>query len=191
MAADKFYSLEDVDTLQSQLKDFSYTPRTQFSKKQVVETLIEDIEEALEDHPYEQVAEKLKEWNFDISASSLRQYVSAYRRKHKDKTEEQHPTTEKKASRKSKQSTQRESQSTKRKPAHAESALSGQHSLHLATQAAKNSRSEQTSEENEQSLFDKAAPGTKKLGKGRLQSEDNSARYSDEHGNPLEVKTDR
>lgn len=80
--ADSVYSLTQIEDWQSQLKDFAKTPRTRFSKKQAVEALIDEIETALEAHPFDEVAEKLKGWGLDIAAGSLKQYVNAYRREH-------------------------------------------------------------------------------------------------------------
>ena len=82
--ADVVYSLKQIEGWQSQLQDFAKTPRTRFSKKQAVEALIDDIEAALLAHPYDEVAEKLKDWGLDIAAGSLKQYVNAYRREHDD-----------------------------------------------------------------------------------------------------------
>ena len=76
------YSLEQISDWQSELKDFAKTPRTRFSKKQAVEAMIDEIEAALEAHPYDQVAEKLKALGLDIAPGSLKQYVNAYRREH-------------------------------------------------------------------------------------------------------------
>ncbi|MEL7053369.1 MAG: hypothetical protein AAGM45_16500, partial [Cyanobacteria bacterium J06588_5] len=78
--ADTVYSLEQIETFQGHLQTFAKTPRTRFSKRQAVEALIDDIEFALERHPYDEVAEKLKGWGLDITAGSLKQYVNAYRR---------------------------------------------------------------------------------------------------------------
>lgn len=80
--ADTVYSLEHIQTVQEKLREFAKTPRTRFSKQQAVEAIIDDIEAALERHPYDEVAEKLKAWGIDIAAGSLKQYVNAYRREH-------------------------------------------------------------------------------------------------------------
>lgn len=82
--ADTVYSLEHIQTVQGKLRAFAQTPRTRFSKQQAVEAIIDDIEAALERHPYDEVAEKLKDWGIDIAAGSLKQYVNAYRREHSD-----------------------------------------------------------------------------------------------------------
>ena len=80
--AETVYSLKQINDWQSQIKDFAKTPRTRFSKKQAVEAMIDEIEAALEAHPYDQVAEKLKALGLDIAPGSLKQYVNAYRREH-------------------------------------------------------------------------------------------------------------
>ena len=80
--AEEIYSKKQINDWQTQLKDFAKTPRTRFSKKQAVYAMIDEVEAALESHPYDQVAEKLREGGFDIAAGSLKQYVNAYRREH-------------------------------------------------------------------------------------------------------------
>lgn len=87
MVKTEIYSIEQVNVWGTQLKDLAKKPRTRFSKKQVVEALIDEIEEALEAHPYEEVAENLKEWGLNIAAGSLKQYVNGCRREHQDKTD--------------------------------------------------------------------------------------------------------
>lgn len=42
--------------------------------------MIEEIEQALAAHSYDEVADSLKSWGFDIPSGSLKQYVNAYRR---------------------------------------------------------------------------------------------------------------
>lgn len=76
------YSREQVDEWSSKLDELAEKPRTRFTKKQVVEAMIEKIEKALTTHPYDEVAESLKGWGLDISPGSLKQYVNAYRRAH-------------------------------------------------------------------------------------------------------------
>lgn len=76
------YSLEQVNDWQSKLADLAQKPRTRFSKKQAVEAMIEQVELALQSHPYDEVADSLKQWGLDIAAGSLKQYVTAYRREH-------------------------------------------------------------------------------------------------------------
>ena len=78
--AEVVYSMQQIEDWQTQLQAFAKTPRTRFSKRQAVEAMIEDIEAALQSHPYEEVAEKLNDWWLDIAAGSLKQYVNAYRR---------------------------------------------------------------------------------------------------------------
>lgn len=84
--AEVVYSIQQIEDWQTQLQAFAKTPRTRFSKRQAVEAMIEDIEAALLSHPYEEVAEKLKDWGLDIAAGSLKQYVTAYRRAQADET---------------------------------------------------------------------------------------------------------
>lgn len=85
--AEVVYSIQQIEDWQTQLQAFAKTPRTRFSKRQAVEAMIEDIEAALQSHPYEEVAEKLKDWGLDIAAGSLKQYVTAYRRAQAEETE--------------------------------------------------------------------------------------------------------
>ena len=79
--------MQQIEGWQTQLQAFAKTPRTRFSKRQAVEAMIEEIEAALLSHPYEEVAEKLKDWGLDIAAGSLKQYVNAYRRAQAEETE--------------------------------------------------------------------------------------------------------
>lgn len=76
------YSREQIDEWLTKLDQLAEKPRTRFTKKQVVEAMIETIEKALTTHPYDEVAESLKGWGLDISPGSLKQYVNAYRRAH-------------------------------------------------------------------------------------------------------------
>lgn len=182
MAAEKTYSLKDVDDWQSKLKDFARTPRTRFSKKQVIEALIEEIEEALEAHPYEQVAERLKDWGLDIAAGSLRQYVSAYRREHSNETTE---TTQKRTHSKNKKATPRRSPSNK-KAADEES----NHNESKREQTVDSAKPESVVEKSRRSPTDNATSTSKKPGRGRLQSDEDSSRYPGNQGQPIEVKTE-
>jgi hypothetical protein len=83
--ADSVYSREQVDSWQRKLEEIALLPRTTFTKVQVVEALIDTIEKALEARSYEEVARGLKDWGLDISAGSLKQYVTRYRRSHKSR----------------------------------------------------------------------------------------------------------
>lgn len=76
------YSREQIDDWQSALKDFAKTPRTQFTKRQVVEAMMSEIEEALKNHSYAEISEKLIDSGLDVSRGTLQQYVNAYRREH-------------------------------------------------------------------------------------------------------------
>lgn len=83
--ADVVYSREQVERWQKNLEEISQEPRTTFTKKQAVEELIDTIEKALLTRSYDEVATGLKEWGLDISAGSLKQYVTRYRRAHSSK----------------------------------------------------------------------------------------------------------
>ena len=83
--ADAVYSREQVELWQKNLEEISQAPRTTFTKKQAVEELIDTIEKALLTRSYDEVATGLKEWGLDISAGSLKQYVTRYRRSHPSK----------------------------------------------------------------------------------------------------------
>ncbi|MEL6159888.1 MAG: hypothetical protein AAFR18_11765 [Cyanobacteria bacterium J06627_32] len=80
--ADVVYSREQVELWQKNLEEIAQKPRTTFTKKQAVEALIETIEMALLTRSYDEVATGLKEWGLEISAGSLKQYVTRYRRSH-------------------------------------------------------------------------------------------------------------
>jgi hypothetical protein len=76
------YSLEQIDQWREQLGNLARQPRTLFSKRDAVEALIEPIQLALQSHSYEVVAKSLESWGLVISAGSLKQYVSRYRREY-------------------------------------------------------------------------------------------------------------
>ena len=77
--AEQTYSRTQVESWQSQLEEIAVLPRTTFTKRQVVEELIDTIEKALSTRSYAEVAESLSEWGLEISAGALKQYVSRYR----------------------------------------------------------------------------------------------------------------
>ena len=83
--AEAVYSRKQVEQWQQKLEEIAAAPRTTFTKKQVVEELIDTIEKALETRSYLEVAEGLKDWGLDISEGSLKQYVSRYRRSRRPK----------------------------------------------------------------------------------------------------------
>ncbi|PZO22647.1 MAG: hypothetical protein DCF25_02465 [Leptolyngbya foveolarum] len=83
--AESVYSREQVEQWQTKLEAIASEPRTTFTKKQVVEELIDTIETALESRSYLEVANGLKDWGLDISEGSLKQYVSRYRKANKTK----------------------------------------------------------------------------------------------------------
>ena len=78
--ADVVYSKEQVELWQKNLEEIALEPRTTFTKKQVVEELIDTIEKALLTRSYDEVATGLKDWGLEITAGSLKQYVTRYRR---------------------------------------------------------------------------------------------------------------
>jgi hypothetical protein len=80
--AEAVYSREQVELWQKNLEEIAQEARTTFTKKQAVEELIDTIEKALLTRSYDEVASGLKAWGLDISAGSLKQYVTRYRRSH-------------------------------------------------------------------------------------------------------------
>lgn len=82
---DEFFSLKQVEDIQSMLGDMAQKPRTTFTKKQTIEAVIDDIERALETRSFQEVAEGLTEKGVEVSVAALRQYVSRYRRSQKKK----------------------------------------------------------------------------------------------------------
>ena len=80
MMADAVYSRDQVEQWQEKLEKIAVLPRTTFTKKQVVEELIDVIEKALETRSYDEVAKALEADGLEISAGSLKQYVSKFRR---------------------------------------------------------------------------------------------------------------
>ncbi|MEL6159935.1 MAG: hypothetical protein AAFR18_12010 [Cyanobacteria bacterium J06627_32] len=84
--ADAVYSREQVERWQERLEKISQLPRTTFTKKQVVEELIVSIEQALKTRSYQEVAQELAADGLEISAGSLKQYVSKFRRSQSSKT---------------------------------------------------------------------------------------------------------
>lgn len=93
------YSSEQIEQWREQLEELATQPRTVFSKKQAVEALIEPIEQTLSVHSYEVVAQQLHAWGLEITAGSLKQYVTRYRRelspssKTVNKAKRKHPSS--------------------------------------------------------------------------------------------------
>ena len=81
--AEPVYSRQQIEQWQRKLEEIAQKPRTTFTKKQAVEALIDQIEKALTTRSYEEVAAGLKSWGLEISAGSLKQYVTRHRRAHK------------------------------------------------------------------------------------------------------------
>ena len=84
--AEAVYSRKQVERWQKNLEEIALEPRTTFTKKQVVEELIDTIEKALLTRSYDEVATGLKDWGLEITAGSLQQYVTRNRRAHLAKT---------------------------------------------------------------------------------------------------------
>ena len=84
--AELVYSRTQVEQWHQKLEKIALEPRTTFTKRQVVEELIDRIEQYFTRcNSYAEVAEGLKEWGLEISEGSLKQYVSRYRKVHKTK----------------------------------------------------------------------------------------------------------
>lgn len=83
---DAVYSRDQVERWQEKLEQIAVLPRTTFTKKQVVEELIDTIEKALDTRSYDEVAKALAAEGLDISGGSLKQYVSKFRRSQKTKS---------------------------------------------------------------------------------------------------------
>ena len=78
--AESVYSREQVELWDRNLDEIASRPRTTFTKRQVVEELIDTIEKALTTRSYAEVASSLGEWGLEITEGSLKQYVSRYRK---------------------------------------------------------------------------------------------------------------
>ena len=78
--AESVYSREQVELWDKNLDEIASRPRTTFTKRQVVEELIDTIEKALTTRSYAEVASSLGEWGLEITEGSLKQYVSRYRK---------------------------------------------------------------------------------------------------------------
>ena len=78
--AESVYSREQVELWDKNLDEIASQPRTTFTKRQVVEELIDTIEKALTTRSYAEVATSLGEWGLEITEGSLKQYVSRYRK---------------------------------------------------------------------------------------------------------------
>ena len=83
--AESVYSREQVERWAHKLDEIASHPRTTFTKRQVVEELIDSIERALTTRSYAEVASSLGEWGLEITEGSLKQYVSRYRKSNRVK----------------------------------------------------------------------------------------------------------
>lgn len=179
---ESIYSRKQVEQWGENLKELKQQPRTDFNKKQAVEALMDIIEDTLESRSYREVAGGLSEWGLEISEGSLKKYVSTYRREHSTDDSEESPKKEKKkpSSRRNK-FTQQKTQTRKEKMK-----ASGQVSK---SQSADDSAviGEDTSKTQQFSKAETKTSMSRRLGKGRLKSENNSSRYSGNGGKPLDT----
>jgi hypothetical protein len=79
------YDLNQVIDLREMLTALAAEPRTSFTKKDVVADLLDEITAALSSQSYETVAANMRTWGLDITAGSLKQYVTRLSRERKRK----------------------------------------------------------------------------------------------------------
>ncbi|ESA32478.1 hypothetical protein N836_26080 [Leptolyngbya sp. Heron Island J] len=78
--AEDVYSAETIAACKQDLIDLAQEPRTHFNKREAVAALFEAIEEALVNHTYAEVAQRLGKSGLTISAGSLKQYMLKLKR---------------------------------------------------------------------------------------------------------------
>lgn len=83
--AEVFYSLDQLDWFRIRLVQLAQEPASRFSKRQVIESLFDELQAALEKHSYDYVAEHLREDGFEITTGSLKQYFTRTRRERQKK----------------------------------------------------------------------------------------------------------
>jgi transcription initiation factor IIF auxiliary subunit len=91
------YSTSQVTEWRENLKVLATEPRTTFTKKEVVASLLDEITVALSSHSYETVADKMRKWGLEITAGSLKQYVTRLNRARKGKSNGKRWSGEKRA----------------------------------------------------------------------------------------------
>jgi hypothetical protein len=91
------YNTSQVAEVRESLKVLATEPRSSFTKKEVVATLLDEITAALSSHSYETVADKMRTWGLDITAGSLKQHVTRLSRERKKKPSTKRGAGEKKA----------------------------------------------------------------------------------------------
>lgn len=84
MATDTLYSQEKLEECRQALTELAQQPQTQFSKREVVAALYDELVEVLQRHTYEQAAKLLHGKGIEISAGSLKQYVGRCRREREE-----------------------------------------------------------------------------------------------------------
>jgi hypothetical protein len=81
------YSPEQLGQWSAQLIDLAQQAGCRSaSRRAAVEQLIIPIQAALQQHSYEEVAQKLSEWGLVMTPGSLKQYVCRYRRQQRRRT---------------------------------------------------------------------------------------------------------
>lgn len=94
--SDTFYSREQVSTFQQHLEAAAKAPRTRFTKQQAIEAIAESVIEALKTRTYQEIADMLAEGGLEVTAGSLKQYVSRYKRENQSaKTMRKRPAVKK------------------------------------------------------------------------------------------------
>lgn len=164
------YSRTQVEEWQATLVEIADKPRMTFTKKEVVEELIDTIELALKKRSYREVADELNKKGLDISEGSLKKYVSQYRRAHSTE-----PTAAK---------------VIHSKPAKAKRKSSGKRSSTDVSLEPKVTTSEPVLASGSETAVAKPTQSPKKLGKGRLSSDDSSTRYPGGQGEPISMSAD-
>ena len=84
--SDTVYSANTIADCQQELAALAKEPRTHFNKREAVAVLFEDIEAALVNHTYSEVAKRLGKSGIDISAGSLKQYMLKLKRERQGAT---------------------------------------------------------------------------------------------------------
>lgn len=90
-STEKIYNKEDRDKSSLALRELAKQPKTTFTKQEIVESLLEDILEALKNHSYAEVVKTLADTGLEIAEGTLKQYVN--RSRAKAKTQSKSKTT--------------------------------------------------------------------------------------------------
>lgn len=181
------YSRSQVEEWQANLEEIADQPRMTFTKKEVVEELIDTIEKTLKKRSYREVADGLKQWGLDISESALMKYVSQLRRAHKslDPTEVSP----------SKSAKDKSNKNSKRKRSNSDSSSQKQSTNELAVSSSTTHPTvDNTTLPAVEAIQTTAVPKQKKsfirTGDGRLKSDDTSTRYPGDTGKPISLSSE-